>query len=248
MKTTCKQLVLSLVIATCLSPVLALAVEPMAAVIRVSGGNVYDYVVIGESSRATDGFDNAYDTLSPGDSLNTTYISTWFSHPEWAAAKSTFRGDIRTLAEKQEWILIIASTLPTGTPLTVGLQAGLNVLPQGLQLTIKDTGNTTTVNLIGDHLTLASPAPGSITQLIITAIQPAGNPTPPTTPPVAVKTDGDVDGDGQASIIDAIKVLRMALGLNTATDTEKAHGDMDGNGKLTIRDALMLIRKVVGLQ
>jgi hypothetical protein len=245
MKNACKQITIILAAAACLSPLSALAMEPMAATIKISGGGVYDYVIIGESLKATDGFDNAYDTLSPGDSLNNVYINSYFSHPEWGAAKAAFRGDIRSLKEKQEWNLSIASTLPFGTPLTVELQAGLNVLPQGLQLSIRDSGNTTTANLIGGHLSLTSPGQGNTAQLIITAEQPAGAPVTP--PPVVTKADGDVDGDGHASINDAIKVLRMSLGLDISTNAAKVHGDMDGDGKLTIRDALMLIRKVVGL-
>lgn len=245
MKNACKHITTILAAAACLCPLSALAVEPMAATIKVSGGGVYDYVVIGESPKATNGFDNAYDTLSPGDSLNSTYISAYFSHPEWGAVKSNFRGDIRTLAEKQEWNLSIASTLPAGTPLTVELQPGLNILPQGLQLTVSDTGNTTTATLTGGTYTLASPASGTATQLIITALQPAGAPTTP--PPVTTKADGDVDGDGKTAISDAIKVLRMVLGLDSTPASVLSHGDMDGNGELTIKDAVLLLRKSVGL-
>lgn len=247
MKNAFKHITTILATAACLFPLTALAVEPMAATVKVSGGGVYDYVVIGESPKATDGYDNAYDTLSPGDSLNSTYISTYFSHPEWAAVKKTFRGDIRTLAEKQEWSLSIASTLPVGTPLTVELQPGLNILPQGLQLTIKDIGNTTSANLIGGTYSLVSPASGTTTQLIITVLQPAGASTTPTTPPVTTKVDGDLDGDGQTTISDAIKVLRVSVGLETISTSALAHGDMDGDGELTIKDALMLLRRSVGL-
>lgn len=247
MKYSLRHITTILATASCLAPFTAFAVEPMAATIKVSGGGVYDYVVIGESPKASDGFDNAYDTLAPGDNLNATYISSYFSHPEWGAAKTTFRGDIRTLAEKQEWALSFYSTLSSGTPLTVELQPGMNVLPQGLRLTIKDSGNTTSANLIDGHLTLTAPAPGITSQLIITAEQPPGAPTPPATPPTISSADGDVDGDGKTTIADAIKVLRMALHLNITTDTALQHGDMNGDGKLTVLDAMRLIRKAVGL-
>lgn len=65
--------------------------------------------------------------------------------------------------------------------------------------------------------------------------------------PTATTADGDIDGDGRITIIDAIRVLRMALGLDKTTTIAKAHGDMDNDGRLTVRDALMLIRKAVGL-
>jgi hypothetical protein len=234
------------IIATLLLPVAAFAFEPMAATIKISGAGIYDYILIGESPRATDGFDNAYDTMSPGDSLNTNYISSYISHPEWGAIKNNFRGDIRSIAETQEWTITIASSLPAGTPLNVELQTGLNILPQGLQLTIKDIGNTTSANLINGRLSISSPAPGATTQLIITAQQQATPPIDPP-PPVVTKADGDLDGDGQATIADAIKVLRMALNLDLTTTAAKTHGDMDNDGSLTVRDALQIIRKSVGL-
>jgi hypothetical protein len=115
-----------------------------------------------------------------------------------------------------------------------------------LQLTIKDIGNSTSANLINGRLSISSPAPGATTQLIITAQQQATPPIDPP-PPVVTKADGDLDGDGQATITDAIKVLRMALNLDLITAAAKTHGDMDNDGSLTVRDALQIIRKSVGL-
>ena len=70
--------------------------------------------------------------------------------------------------------------------------------------------------------------------------------TPPPTP-TTVAADGDINGDGLVSIVDAIKVLRMALRLDPATAEAATHGDMDGDMSLTIRDALIVLRKSIGL-
>ena len=77
---------------------------------------------------------------------------------------------------------------------------------------------------------------------------PEPEPTPTPTPtPAPVAADGDINGDGLISIVDAIKVLRMALRLDPATAEAASHGDMDGDKSLTIRDALIVLRKSIGL-
>ena len=77
--------------------------DPMTATIRVSSNSLYDYVVIGERPQATDGFDNAYDTISPGNlnaDMGQPFISVIIPHPEWKPAMREMRGDIRSPAEK----------------------------------------------------------------------------------------------------------------------------------------------------
>gem|GEM_PF-260878 len=61
------------------------------------------------------------------------------------------------------------------------------------------------------------------------------------------KLPGDADGDGDVDSIDALLVLRYALGLigNNALDLEVC--DMDGNGVVEAVDALMIQRMVLGL-
>ncbi len=103
----------------------ASAAPGFEARIRISGGGTYDYCVIGMNGKATDGFDNAYDILSPGLGLNDTFISCTIPHPEWNAVKSDFRGDIRSLKPSDEWHLVVQTNLPAGTPLT------MTVLPSG---------------------------------------------------------------------------------------------------------------------
>lgn len=117
----------------------AFALSDMKAKIKVSGGGTYDYFVIGEMQGATDGFDNAYDTISPGYNMNDTYISTYFSHPEWGQVKSEFRGDIRSLKEYDEWTVTVYTNLSDGTALTMSLQNEDSTLPSEYKITVEDT-------------------------------------------------------------------------------------------------------------
>src|ERR1035437_7263611 len=110
----------------CLTSVAAMGGNPMTATIKVMNGNLYDYVIIGEHPKATDGYDNAYDTISPGNlnaDMGQPFISVIIAHPYWKPAMRELRGDIRSLAQRQEWQLAITSSLPKGTPMNVALQA-----------------------------------------------------------------------------------------------------------------------------
>lgn len=65
--------------------------------------------------------------------------------------------------------------------------------------------------------------------------------TPPQVP-------GDVDGDGNIAIADALIAARNALNLESLTDAQIAAADVDGDGNVTIADALMIARMALGLQ
>ena len=145
----------------------------MTATIRVSNGSLYDYVGIGERPEATDGFDNAYDTISPGN-LNATmgepYISVIILHPEWKPAMREMRGDVRSLAKRQEWQISITSSLAKGTPLAVALQPGQSRLPQAVKLILRNKKKGT--DLRTESYSLPAPGPGTTSTLSIIAEQP----------------------------------------------------------------------------
>lgn len=54
---------------------------------------------------------------------------------------------------------------------------------------------------------------------------------------------GDMDGDGNPSVSDAIAILRIVVGF----DTDAAAADADGDGSITVADAILILRCVVGL-
>ncbi|MCH5278963.1 MAG: hypothetical protein J1E60_04155 [Christensenellaceae bacterium] len=63
----------------------------------------------------------------------------------------------------------------------------------------------------------------------------------------APQNDGDVDGDGVATIADAILVARNVLGLMELSETQIIHGDIDGNGETSVADAILIARMALGV-
>ena len=151
----------------------AMGFEPVTASIRVSCGNLYDYVVIGEHPQATDGFDNAYDTISPGNlnaDMGQPFISVIIPHPEWKPAMREMRGDIRSLAKQQQWNLNITSSIAEGMPINIALQTEGTTLPRGVKLTLSDKKKE--IDLKTSNFTLPASGPGTTIKLLIIAEQP----------------------------------------------------------------------------
>ncbi|MBO4696450.1 MAG: fibronectin type III domain-containing protein [Lachnospiraceae bacterium] len=53
---------------------------------------------------------------------------------------------------------------------------------------------------------------------------------------------GDMDGDGEITVADALAVLRIAAKLVAETPAALSTGDMDGDGEITVSDALRVLR------
>ena len=53
---------------------------------------------------------------------------------------------------------------------------------------------------------------------------------------------GDMDGDGEITVSDALKALRIAAKLVNPTEEDIAIGDVDGDGEITVADALKILR------
>ncbi|HXE96283.1 MAG TPA: cytochrome c peroxidase [Dongiaceae bacterium] len=66
--------------------------------------------------------------------------------------------------------------------------------------------------------------------------------------------DGDIMGDGVTDISDALKAMRIAVGLEQPTAADMLHGDVaplvngktTQNGQIDIDDALLILRKIIG--
>ena len=161
------------VITICLSCAAAMGSEPMTATVRVSSGDLYDYVVVGEHSKATDGYDNAYDTISPGNlnaDMGQPFISAAIHHPDWKQALRELRGDLRPVAKKQQWLISIRSSLAKGTPLAVSLQSQRSGLPQAVKLILRDQAEE--IDLRAEDYTIPAPGPGKTVKIIVIAEQP----------------------------------------------------------------------------
>jgi large repetitive protein len=94
--------------------------------------------------------------------------------------------------------------------------------------------------------------------IIVTATDQAGNTA--TVQRNIIKTTtpyptGDINGDGKVDISDALKALRIAVGLESGTTDDLLRGDVaplqNGvpapDGVIDIADAVVILRKVVGL-
>ena len=53
---------------------------------------------------------------------------------------------------------------------------------------------------------------------------------------------GDMDGDGEITVADALKALRIAAKLVEPTQEDVAIGDVDNDGEITVADALKILR------
>ena len=53
---------------------------------------------------------------------------------------------------------------------------------------------------------------------------------------------GDMDGDGDITVLDALKALRIAAKLAQPTEEDIAVGDVDYDGEITVSDALRILR------
>ena len=58
---------------------------------------------------------------------------------------------------------------------------------------------------------------------------------------------GDIDGDGVASVSDALRALRIAAGLLECDEKSIYAADIDGDGEITVADALGILRASIGL-
>ena len=58
---------------------------------------------------------------------------------------------------------------------------------------------------------------------------------------------GDMNGDGEVDISDALYVLRAAMGLLSVDPHQLLACDIDGDGELTVADALQVMRAAMGL-
>lgn len=62
------------------------------------------------------------------------------------------------------------------------------------------------------------------------------------------KIFGDIDGDGLVTASDALKILRISVGLDNPNDEIKMLSDIDGDGEITAADALAVLRLSVGIE
>lgn len=63
-------------------------------------------------------------------------------------------------------------------------------------------------------------------------------------PPLPLYT-GDVNGDGNVTVNDALLALQAAVGKITFTEDQVKAGDVDGSGSIAVSDALLILQRAV---
>jgi FlaG/FlaF family flagellin (archaellin) len=106
--------------------------------IETRSGSLYDYILIGMHPDATDGLDNAFDTVTPGMGLGGQYIQMVVPHSDWASVKTDFRTDFRSMKKSETWETIITTDLPEGTPLTMSIDQEQSKIPAGYSVIVED--------------------------------------------------------------------------------------------------------------
>lgn len=195
---------------------------------------------------------------------NTFWTSTTSaSGPKNAWTVSIFDGSVNA-ADKRNALLLVwpvsdpdliapaltlnaVSTLSRVTTQTVSGTVEAGVTPQvslngGLPTAATVTGTSWSVQISG--------LKAGANTITVTAADPVGNAATATATVTVVLPDGSFSG-GPVSIADALKALRIAVGIVTPTAEERLHGDVAPLGapddRIDVSDALLILKKAVGL-
>jgi cytochrome c peroxidase len=148
------------------------------------------------------------------------------------------------------------NALPPITPVTSLILSGTveaGITPIILTSTNAVAGPVTVVNGVW-NCTISGLESG-INTFSVLAIDAAGNATLKTASVTYAIADGNLKGTGVADVSDALRALRISVGLIVATPQDLLHGDVaplvngipTQNGVIDAGDALLILKKAVGL-
>ena len=149
--------------------------QDIEVAIEVRADKIYDYVLIGMHRDATDGLDNAYDTLTPGPGMSDQYILMVVPHPEWQALKADFRTDFRAMKGHDTWKVLITTSLSDGTPLTMSIDQEQSKIPDGYSVTVEDMATGALQDLEQGAYVFPVKASGLAQQFMISIARQAGS-------------------------------------------------------------------------
>jgi large repetitive protein len=127
----------------------------------------------------------------------------------------------------------ITGTVESGATPTVTANTSATVGP------VTVTGSTWSCTVSG--------LPAGDTAISVTAKDAAGNVTTKTATITAFNTTGSFTGAAQPSVTDALKALRIAVGLDVPTPVDIIYGDLYADNFIDIADAILILEKAVGL-
>jgi hypothetical protein len=123
----------------------------------------------------------------------------------------------------------------------------------GATVTVTTGGQTVTVPVTNN--TWSFPVPSTATganTFVVTATDAVGNVSPQAVTINFAAPDGIVTGGSVARIDDALKTLRIAVGIIAPTSDDLFRGDVSPLGapddKIDVSDVLLILKKVVGMQ
>lgn len=71
--------------------------------------------------------------------------------------------------------------------------------------------------------------------------------TVPTSPPEPEVLNGDIDGDGTVTVLDALAVVNHILGQVSLSEADQLRADCNRDGEIDILDALGIVNGILGL-
>jgi cytochrome c peroxidase len=242
------------------APPLAVAIDPVVSPTRLAGQTVSGTKESGSTVvvRVNDGA-----PLPPDTATDTT----------WRIALTGLQEGINTIAVTATDAANVATTISasitvkTAPPvLTVGVATPTRGGSQTISGTVEagltpvvNVGTTATVGPVVVSGTswscLLSGFAKGANSVTVTAIDALGNVATRTAAITIILPDGDFAGKGSADISDALKALRISLGIVQPSPEDLLHGDvapMVGgapapDGKIDVADALVILRKTIGL-
>ena len=223
--------------------------EPLAVVLSASVNN-------GQTTNAHMSGSNFDLTLNLVPGMNTIVITATDQAGNTTSAK---RSIIADTAAPTLTVTVPAQDIST-TQGSIGVSGTVSNAITSAAVVIEADGRSYAPALAADgsfSQTIALPTDKSYA-IVVTATDQAGNSS--TVRRNIIKTTtpyptGDIDGDGRVGIGDALKALRIAVGLEIATAADLLRGDVapmqNGlpapDGVIDIADAVTILRKVVGL-
>lgn len=114
------------------------------------------------------------------------------------------------------------------------------------------------LNFSGGTIEITDPESPAVTMTVIPVTQPENTETQPitttvipvTTVPETQETEpetqlkGDISGNGEIDIYDAIEIAKEILGMRTFTEAEKQIADINGDGMVNLYDAIEIAKKL----
>ncbi len=163
--------------------------------------------------------------------MSSYYIRTYFEHDDWGGYSGKYTQDTRPVPVDGESVTWTATVETNNASGTVEIGWEIPVEASNWDFTMRDETSGTVVDL-KESSTYSYAASGVDTRNLTITVTRRGS--------IVL---GDVDGDGDVTIADAVLAAQNEHGLVTLDAGQKARADLDCSGDVDVLDALV-IRKL----